>query len=129
MTGLMNALVNAPMTAVNAAPITMPTARSITLPRMTKSLKPRSIDPPRRLPVTLWPEAPIRIHRSPRTVEIAMVADRGKLAGVLFDMDGTLVDSEKVWDVGLTELAGRYGGVLSADARARMVGSNMSRSM
>jgi len=58
-----------------------------------------------------------------------MVADRGKLAGVLFDMDGTLVDSEKVWDVGLTELAGRYGGVLSADARARMVGSNMSRSM
>jgi len=48
---------------------------------------------------------------------------------VLFDMDGTLVDSEKVWDVGLTELAGRYGGVLSAVARARMVGTSMAESM
>ncbi len=44
-------------------------------------------------------------------------------------MDGTLVDSEKVWDVGLTELAGRYGGVLSAVARAQMVGTSMAESM
>jgi HAD superfamily hydrolase (TIGR01509 family) len=51
------------------------------------------------------------------------------LAAVLFDMDGTLVDSEKVWDVGLTELAQRYGGVLSARARARMVGTSMIESM
>jgi HAD superfamily hydrolase (TIGR01509 family) len=48
---------------------------------------------------------------------------------VLFDMDGTLVDSEKVWDVGLLELAQRYGGTLSATARARMVGSSMADSM
>jgi HAD superfamily hydrolase (TIGR01509 family) len=47
----------------------------------------------------------------------------------LFDMDGTLVDSEKVWDVGLTELAQRYGGALSADARTRMVGTSMAESM
>jgi len=33
-------------------------------------------------------------------------------------MDGTLVDSEKVWDVGLTELAQRYGGTLSAGLAA-----------
>jgi HAD superfamily hydrolase (TIGR01509 family) len=52
-----------------------------------------------------------------------------ELAGVLFDMDGTLVDSEKVWDVGLAELATRYGGVLSAPARARMVGTSMAESM
>jgi HAD superfamily hydrolase (TIGR01509 family) len=51
------------------------------------------------------------------------------LAGVLFDMDGTLVDSEKLWDVGLGELAAEYGGVLSAAARRRMVGSNMIESM
>jgi HAD superfamily hydrolase (TIGR01509 family) len=44
-------------------------------------------------------------------------------------MDGTLVDSEKVWDVGLTELAQRYGGTLSAAARTRMVGTSMAESM
>ncbi|HEX6498175.1 MAG TPA: HAD family phosphatase [Micromonosporaceae bacterium] len=48
---------------------------------------------------------------------------------MLFDMDGTLVDSEKVWDVGLFELAARYGAVLSAAARARMVGTSMAESM
>ncbi|MFC5006684.1 HAD family hydrolase [Dactylosporangium cerinum] len=48
---------------------------------------------------------------------------------MLFDMDGTLVDSEKVWSVGLTELATHYGGVLSAQARHAMVGSNMTDSM
>ncbi|MBO0867124.1 MAG: HAD family phosphatase [Micromonosporaceae bacterium] len=48
---------------------------------------------------------------------------------MLFDMDGTLVDSEKVWDVGLAELASRYGSQLSAVARARMVGSSMLHSM
>lgn len=53
----------------------------------------------------------------------------GGLAGVLFDMDGTLVDSEKVWEVALHELADRLGGTLSAPARAAMVGTNMSVSM
>lgn len=53
----------------------------------------------------------------------------GGLAGVLFDMDGTLVDSEKVWEVALHELAERLGGRLSEAARARMVGTNMSVSM
>jgi HAD superfamily hydrolase (TIGR01509 family) len=44
---------------------------------------------------------------------------------VLFDMDGTLVDSEKVWDVALHELAAHFGGVLSATTRLAMLGSNM----
>jgi HAD superfamily hydrolase (TIGR01509 family) len=48
---------------------------------------------------------------------------------VLFDMDGTLVDSEKVWDVALHELAANYGGVLSARARLAMVGSSMPDSI
>jgi HAD superfamily hydrolase (TIGR01509 family) len=51
------------------------------------------------------------------------------LDAVLFDMDGTLVDSEKVWSVALTELAAHYGGELSARARTRMVGTSMSESM
>ncbi|MFS8480019.1 MAG: HAD family phosphatase [Micromonosporaceae bacterium] len=48
---------------------------------------------------------------------------------MLFDMDGTLVDSEKVWQVGLAELAAEYGGVLSEAARLRMVGTSMAESM
>jgi HAD superfamily hydrolase (TIGR01509 family) len=48
---------------------------------------------------------------------------------VLFDMDGTLVDSEKVWDIALKELAVRAGGELSPAARQAMIGSNMGRSM
>ncbi|HEY3506915.1 MAG TPA: HAD family phosphatase [Actinocatenispora sp.] len=51
------------------------------------------------------------------------------LAAVLFDMDGTLVDSEKVWTIALYELAESLGGRLSDEARAAMVGTNMSRSM
>lgn len=51
------------------------------------------------------------------------------LAGVLFDMDGTLVDSEKIWDIGLEELAASYGARLSAAARTRMLGTSMAVSM
>jgi HAD superfamily hydrolase (TIGR01509 family) len=50
-------------------------------------------------------------------------------AAVLFDMDGTLVDSEKIWDVTLDELAARLGGVLSGATRRAMVGSNLARSL
>ncbi|WP_305789081.1 HAD family hydrolase [Symbioplanes lichenis] len=48
---------------------------------------------------------------------------------MLFDMDGTLVDSEKVWDVALHELAAHAGGTLSLAARHAMVGSSMRVSM
>ncbi|WP_433825331.1 HAD family hydrolase [Actinoplanes sp. CA-015351] len=48
---------------------------------------------------------------------------------VLFDMDGTLVDSERVWGIALAELATRAGGTLSDTARLAMVGSSMSHSM
>jgi HAD superfamily hydrolase (TIGR01509 family) len=51
------------------------------------------------------------------------------LAAVLFDMDGTLVDSEKVWSVALDELAAHLGGALSLAAREAMVGTSMGQSM
>jgi HAD superfamily hydrolase (TIGR01509 family) len=50
-------------------------------------------------------------------------------AAVLFDMDGTLVDSEKVWEIALQELAAWAGGTLSPKARAAMVGTSMAASM
>ncbi|GAB3978482.1 HAD family phosphatase [Plantactinospora veratri] len=48
---------------------------------------------------------------------------------MLFDMDGTLVDSERLWDIGLQELAAHYGGTLSEAARLAMVGTSMGVSM
>jgi HAD superfamily hydrolase (TIGR01509 family) len=51
------------------------------------------------------------------------------LDGVLFDMDGTLLDSEKVWERALQDLAAELGGDLSAPARAQMVGASIGTSM
>ncbi len=48
---------------------------------------------------------------------------------MLFDMDGTLLDSEKLWDVALDDLAEWLGGTLSEAGRARMVGSSLGRSV
>ncbi|MFB9852231.1 HAD family hydrolase [Micromonospora andamanensis] len=48
---------------------------------------------------------------------------------MLFDMDGTLVDSERLWDVALAELAHRYGGTLSTEARRAIIGTGMADSM
>jgi HAD superfamily hydrolase (TIGR01509 family) len=56
-------------------------------------------------------------------------ARAGEPQAVLFDMDGTLVDSEKLWSIALDDLALHFGGVLSAAARAAMVGTNMTVSM
>lgn len=45
-----------------------------------------------------------------------------RLDAVLFDMDGTLTDSEKLWSVALDETAAELGGVISPAARTAMVG-------
>lgn len=56
-------------------------------------------------------------------------ARKRTLHAVLFDMDGTLLDSEKIWDVALEDVASWLGGSLSPTARARMVGSSLARSI
>ena len=49
-------------------------------------------------------------------------------AGVLWDMDGTLIDSEKLWDISLRELVAHLGGTeLRQSVREALVGSNMQR--
>ena len=44
------------------------------------------------------------------------------MRAVLWDMDGTLVDSEKLWDIAIQELYARFGGQLSPQVRAATVG-------
>ena len=51
------------------------------------------------------------------------------LRAVLFDMDGTLVETEQYWGEAMFELAARLGGRMSESARAATVGSTMRRSM
>jgi len=51
------------------------------------------------------------------------------VAAVLWDMDGTLVDSEKLWTVALRDTARWLGGELSAAARQAVIGSNMADTM
>jgi HAD superfamily hydrolase (TIGR01509 family) len=46
------------------------------------------------------------------------------LSAVLWDMDGTLVDSEKLWDISMHELYGRLGGVLTPEVRESTVGGS-----
>src|SRR5690348_4346134 len=51
------------------------------------------------------------------------------LHAVLFDMDGTLVETEGFWGEAMFELAERLGGRMSDEARAQTIGSTMRRSM
>jgi HAD superfamily hydrolase (TIGR01509 family) len=51
------------------------------------------------------------------------------LRAVLFDMDGTLVETEQYWGEAMFALAGRLGGRLSEAARERTVGTSMRFAM
>jgi HAD superfamily hydrolase (TIGR01509 family) len=51
------------------------------------------------------------------------------LQAVLFDMDGTLVETEEYWGEALFALARRHGGRLSEAARRTTIGSSMRVSM
>lgn len=52
-----------------------------------------------------------------------------ELTAALFDMDGTLVQTEEYWGEAMLELAASLGGRMSPEARARTVGTSMRRSM
>lgn len=47
-----------------------------------------------------------------------------RLDAVLWDMDGTLLDSEKLWDMALRELAGQYGRELTDTVRHALIGAS-----
>ncbi|MDF2826058.1 MAG: Phosphorylated carbohydrates phosphatase [Mycobacterium sp.] len=46
------------------------------------------------------------------------------MRAVLWDMDGTLVDSEKLWDISMQALYERMGGVMSPEVRESTVGGS-----
>jgi HAD superfamily hydrolase (TIGR01509 family) len=54
---------------------------------------------------------------------------RERLLAVLFDMDGTLVETEQYWGEAMAALAGQLGGRMSAAARERTVGTSMRFAM
>ncbi|MCD2194977.1 HAD family phosphatase [Actinomycetospora endophytica] len=51
------------------------------------------------------------------------------LSAVLWDMDGTLVDSESLWSITMAELAAHLGGELSAATREDLTGSSLRRTV
>src|SRR3954471_10610180 len=53
----------------------------------------------------------------------------GNLSAVLFDMDGTLVETEQYWGEAMAALAAQLGGRMSAAARERTVGTSMRFAM
>ena len=57
------------------------------------------------------------------------VMTQPRRSAVLFDMDGTLVDSEKVWQAALDELAARHGATLSPAAAWAMLGTTTREAM
>ncbi|MBF4997174.1 HAD family phosphatase [Nocardia sp. BSTN01] len=46
------------------------------------------------------------------------------VAAVLWDMDGTLLDSEKLWDIGVRELAAELGGRMTDAIRHALIGAD-----
>jgi HAD superfamily hydrolase (TIGR01509 family) len=69
----------------------------------------------------------------PRPVDLRSrvdLAHRCAVRAVLFDMDGTLVDSERVWDRSLVEVLRWLGGTdLSPEARRETLGGNLRSSL
>ncbi|MFL6137169.1 MAG: HAD family hydrolase [Frankiaceae bacterium] len=52
-----------------------------------------------------------------------------RLAAVLFDMDGLLVDSEPVWTVAETELAQRHGSEWSLELKQAILGTSLTEAV
>lgn len=50
-----------------------------------------------------------------------------ELRAVLWDMDGTLLDSEKLWSIALDELMAGFGTPITPAVRTSLIGSNMRR--
>src|SRR5690242_10558017 len=66
-------------------------------------------------------------HRYRHAPTLSTPSDNARMAAmraVLWDMDGTLVDSEKLWDIAMHALYARNGGVLTDEVRESTVGGS-----
>ncbi len=64
-------------------------------------------------------------HENGHDFSLWVTHDRiGPVQAVLWDMDGTLVDSEKLWDISLAALYAELGGELGPEVRASLIGSS-----
>lgn len=53
----------------------------------------------------------------------------GTLRAVLWDMDGTLLESENLWDIGVRELSLHLGGPMSEETRQATIGASSSNAL
>ncbi|MFD6895104.1 HAD family hydrolase [Rhodococcus sp. NPDC060086] len=53
----------------------------------------------------------------------------GALQAVLWDMDGTLLESEQLWDIGMRELSLHLGGPMSEETRISTIGGPLDLSV
>ncbi|MUM18713.1 HAD family phosphatase [Mycobacterium sp. CBMA271] len=51
------------------------------------------------------------------------------MRAVLWDMDGTLIESEKLWDISMRELCRRLGGEMTTELRTALVGGAADATM
>lgn len=58
-------------------------------------------------------------------VQEPLAAHPGALRAVLWDMDGTLLESERLWDIGMRELSLHLGGPMSEETRISTIGGPM----
>ncbi|SUE14111.1 haloacid dehalogenase [Rhodococcus gordoniae] len=58
-------------------------------------------------------------------VEAPLAVRAGVLRAVLWDMDGTLLESERLWDIGMRELSLYLGGPMSEETRISTIGGPM----
>ncbi|GAA3039258.1 HAD family hydrolase [Gordonia defluvii] len=50
-------------------------------------------------------------------------------AAILWDMDGTLIDSEPIWDIAVRDLAARHGYAMTAELRESTLGNSLPDAM
>ncbi|MGC0364176.1 HAD superfamily hydrolase (TIGR01509 family) [Rhodococcus sp. 27YEA15] len=58
------------------------------------------------------------------TVSSQTVIAESALGGVLWDMDGTLLESEKLWEIALSDLSVRLGGQMTEATRVAVIGAS-----